>query len=300
MYIIYDKTSDWELDYVKNDILARYRDSSAVYVISTQEIAAIKDISPTHPAINNSILIFTSNHISYPDILATVKRLQPLVIIHLSDEWGNLPQYFNLSAYTSLYLRQYSHCSYAKFDKNAYQIPLGYMRGMISDKSSLDIDYGLTPHMRKYTWSFVGNMKNDRKKILSQFMHEFPNNCVTSGKSSVEMYDIYRDSIFVLSVRGNNSLDCFRIYEAIIAGAIPVIIGPEDEIKYTFKYNGESPPCITAVNEVDAAYECKKLLYEPQKLIDIQQQLIAWWKRQITTIRDIIDDKTGYNSKIKE
>jgi hypothetical protein len=31
MYIIYDKTSDWEIDYIKNEILRDFRSSANVF-----------------------------------------------------------------------------------------------------------------------------------------------------------------------------------------------------------------------------------------------------------------------------
>ncbi len=36
------------------------------------------------------------------------------------------------------------------------------------------------------------------------------------------MFEKYKEAKFVLSGRGQLNLDCFRIYEAIIAGALPV------------------------------------------------------------------------------
>ena len=51
-----------------------------------------------------------------------------------------------------------------------------------------------------------------------------------------ELFDLYRESLFVPIGRGNISLDCFRIYEAIVAGAIPVMCGTNQEIEMTFNF----------------------------------------------------------------
>lgn len=43
-----------------------------------------------------------------------------------------------------------------------------------------------------------------------------------AGLTPIQMRNIYLDSKFVLIGRGQSNLDCYRIYEAIIAGAVPV------------------------------------------------------------------------------
>ena len=61
-----------------------------------------------------------------------------------------------------------------------------------------------------------------------------------------EMGQIYNNTVFVIVGRGWISLDCFRIYEAIIAGAIPLVVGDPTEISRLFHYNGNVMPLLTA------------------------------------------------------
>ncbi len=58
------------------------------------------------------------------------------------------------------------------------------------------------------------------------------------------MFDVYNDSIFIPNGRGNFTLDCFRIYEAILSGCIPVIVGKNEELDTIFYYNNDKPPFI--------------------------------------------------------
>ena len=43
-----------------------------------------------------------------------------------------------------------------------------------------------------------------------------------AGLSPIQMREIYLSSRFVVVGRGQSNLDCYRIYEAIICGAVPV------------------------------------------------------------------------------
>ena len=56
--------------------------------------------------------------------------------------------------------------------------------------------------------------------MISIFKKVFPGGFIGNN--------IYSQSIFVFNGRGNVFLDCFRLYEAIIAGAIPVIVGEKE------------------------------------------------------------------------
>ena len=99
---------------------------------------------------------------------------------------------------------------------------------------------------REYNSSFIGANKSDRgqmKDVLNK--HMLRTNIKFVGNnwnindlsySPRDMFDIYNNSIFVVNGRGNSNLDCYRIYEAIVAGAIPVIVGKQEEINITFTH----------------------------------------------------------------
>ncbi len=129
---------------------------------------------------------------------------------------------------------------------NIIQIPLGYMDNMFCKQYGLDYPKKSIAD-RKLIWSFVGNPHNpDRILMLDRFKCNFDSDQYFNGfnKTSVEMLDIYNNSVFVPSPRGQNVLDCFRLYEAIFCGAIPIVSGNIDEVNSCFYYGGNKPPFI--------------------------------------------------------
>jgi hypothetical protein len=210
-------------------------------------------------------------------------------VIHLSDEWGQSPEFSDIALCTPLYIRQYSHASYEDTNPPAIQIPLGYMHGMLGADTSLTVT---TPRIdeRTYEWAFVGALKHDRAHMVATFKARLGHmkGIHTNGLTPPEMYDIYKKAVFVLSGRGNVTLDCFRIYEAIIAGAIPVIVGSEEEIGATFRYAAGRIPCVYATSWEGAATKCAALLSAPGQLQNMQDELRVWWKSQIAYLREKI------------
>jgi hypothetical protein len=99
-----------------------------------------------------------------------------------------------------------------------------------------------------------------------------------------QMHAVYRNSDFVLSGRGWVTLDCLRIYEAIIAGAIPVIVSADRrELGAVFGYNGRRLPAIFA-NSWDAALtEAHRLT--PKDIARKRRQLQLWWAESMQRVR---------------
>jgi hypothetical protein len=64
----------------------------------------------------------------------------------------------------------------------------------------------------------------DSGRLLTTSRWDDPN-----GFSTRDYADGLANSVFALCPRGNNSVDCFRVYEALEAGAIPIV---EDDGRY--------------------------------------------------------------------
>jgi hypothetical protein len=111
-----------------------------------------------------------------------------------------------------------------------------------------------------------------------------------SNKSAGEMLDIYNNSVFVPSPRGQNVLDCFRLYETIFSGAIPVVAGNADDINSCFYYGGNKPPFVYCKSWGEAVTTCKKLLEDKNQLEKIQKECYIWLKSQIESIQSRILD----------
>jgi hypothetical protein len=195
--------------------------------------------------------------------------------------------YFNFKNYGYKYLNS----------PKIFQFPLGYVKNFLNGEYSNNIKIKKIKD-RKYNASFVGEIKQDRKEMCDKFNKILNKTYIVNTKttwSSVnklkiqpsELHKIYNDSIFVISGRGNYSLDCFRIYEAIVSGAIPVTVGTKEDIENTFFYENDQMPILYFNNWDEAAIYCKNAIYNEklENLQNLQDTLISWYRRQISKVQ---------------
>ena len=287
MKVFYLKNSDWEEDYFRHDILCNI--DAEFILFNANEIQTLKG--------ENCILVV--NHVIKYDVLKQVLGiLKPCILFHLSDEHGSRKEWLTLAEYVPIVFRQYHHSHYENPYKNVFQLPLGYVKHFLNQRSSLDIEFK-SMAQRKITASFVGEMKSDRQHMCDLF-ENLENSLIKKVRnrwdisslpvSPKELFEIYSDSVFVLIGRGNVSLDCFRIYEAVVAGALPVIVGSEKEFENVFYYDGFKPPFLFFVSWEQAFEECKIMLQNTRLLCEKQQSIKQWWTTTITKIQKKIKD----------
>lgn len=289
IYTSKNHENDWEADYIKVDLCSGME---IEYIDLDKVISHVEE----HPELKeNHIFAFSSNEISYEDVVKIVDTIKPLVILHMSDEWaydGN-ERYLNLADKTKLLMRQYNVKRYnIQPYPNIYHIPLGYMVKFLNGTPSTDRDDIRPVTDRKYNWSFIGNMKQDRQEMIDTFKKDLPNYYIEKT-SADKMFEIYNDSVFVLNGRGNVSINCFRIYEAAVSGAIPVIVGDWDEIRETLNMGNHDnivdynniPPFIYEKTWDDAVIRCKKLLDNPDMLQDMQKDILIWWNNIVNDMQ---------------
>ena len=295
MNLFYPNSCKWEEDFVQYDL----------FPDSTNILKYNKDTPFTffqkYENMKNSIVI--QDNFPYQKLLYIINYLKPKIIIILSDEAKQGKHLLELQNKCSLLLRQYNHLDYS-YANNNYQIPLGYVKDFLNSKSSLAITTKLMKN-RTISCSFIGQLKQDRLKMCQIFKNIFLKNILIPTNTNwsnplqqkvtpQKLFSIYENSIFVLCGRGNVSLDCFRVYEAIIAGAIPVVVGNQFEIHSTFYYHNYPPKLITADTWYNAGLVCKKLIENKSMLQSIQDFNNQWWKQQINWIQQKIKD--AYNS----
>jgi hypothetical protein len=128
---------------------------------------------------------------------------------------------------------------------------------------------------RNISWSFIGEVRGhpDRKDALDIF-HGWTPNIVDAGLSPTQMRAVYNSSLFVMVGRGQVNLDCFRIYEAMISGAIPIVMGSESELSWVFQYEGHRPPLLYADSFQNALDKCKSMNHSQ---IDQQRNELTHW-----------------------
>jgi hypothetical protein len=104
---------------------------------------------------------------------------------------------------------------------------------------------------RRYVWAFAGQEEADGESVswhgqveslVAQFEVVLPGQGVKretaktgDGDSALELY---KSAWFALIGRDENasSLDCYRIYEALVAGAVPVVVGGELALRRDFAH----------------------------------------------------------------
>lgn len=276
--LIYDSYATWEKDYIPE-----------LFSIINYDFVALETILYDDPIIiNNNILVFSSSAHTYNEIINIVIKIKPKIIVNLSDEFGNRHEYTNLAHYTNLLLQQYHFNSYCcnKYS-NIMQIPLGYMTNMFSRKPAFS--YISKPiSERKYIWSFAGAVKQDRQELIDKFSNEFDKFWVGNNISPQTMLDIYSDSIFIPNGKGYNVIDCFRIYEAILSGCIPIIVCSDEEFNERFYYNNDLPPFIYEKTWDLAVAKCRYLLNNPCELESVAKLSYIWLENKIKILQKAI------------
>eukprot|EP01041_Mallomonas_annulata_P009614 gene9614-19979_t len=219
------------------------------------------------------------------------------MMVHLSDEFMGLnkPERAceNLYHRFKLVIRQ--HAYYKPEPPNVLHIPLGYFTNMLlSDNNKIHHNsrqytiwsLSVPSSQRKFKWSFIGSAKGkdrkDRILTLNAFQQWSPY-FMAGNLTTAAMRHMYNQSLFVIVGRGHYSTDCFRIYEAIISGAIPVVVVPsEKELNFTYSYQGHWLPVITAPTPIEAVNICQNM---SDLQIDIKRvELARWYIERVTDI----------------
>lgn len=277
------KENVWETDYIVDTLLP----------LNTNKTMSFLTFDRVFDEQKYDVLVFNCRKVSLNDVLKVIKKTNPKVIILLSDEYKHedLNEFNVLGKYCNLFLRQYNHKDYT-YTENTFHIPLGYCNGAgidFMDRLPYPLNKFKKPKDRYYCWSWMGDLKADRYDMLMAFSniprHSYSVNTIPKD----EMIDKYLNSIFVPCGRGNSTLDCYRLYEASMCGAIPVVAGPMHELESTFKYE-KNPPWIFVSDWDEAIHECTVLLTDFKKLEKIQREILNWWNCRIMEITQKISD----------
>lgn len=195
-------------------------------------------------------------------------------LYHLGDEW--------LSG---------GHRIYRHFDfviRNYYSarlcgggirtVPLGYPNGLAGDGTEERAS------KRPLVWSFAGNMSAARPGMIAalkglepHYLHTFslldPNRHVLNRE---EYRAAMRSSTFVPCPMGNVMLETWRVYEALEAGAIPLLSRRALMPYHDLLMPGHPIPAFT--NWRAACRFARELLADPAALDRLQERLTRWWR----------------------
>lgn len=225
------------------------------------------------------------------------KNYQLGVLVHISDEFmgenGDRASCSRVYNKALVVLRQYGF--YKKVDHHrAFQIPLGYMKGLLSGLNRSSVEEALhslsiPTAQRTYNWTFIGGKhgrgKKDRDEAIRAFS-SWDRHLINESLPLLTVKGIYEKSKFVLAGRGWITLDCFRIYEALISGAIPIVASHASEISTTFNYNGHKPNLLFANSWNDALVIARNM--SDADVDNKRNQLVNWYVDRMDEIHALV------------
>lgn len=245
----------------------------------------------------NYIFFIFSNHNSgrIPESLNHVTSKKK-VLIYVSDEIGSDPSIYS-SSYFAIFK---AYIGDGNYSSNVFPFPLGCVNGV----PILNIE---PINKRKHNVFFRGNLNTNRidfyrtfsnfsfvlpsRKILSHkfyrkfllwfqwdFKRSFSNSIIIFNKNfkggySISEYGrILSESKIVLSPKGFNSSECFRLYEAMRAGCIVI-----SEKLPTVVFYSDSP-IIQIDNWKDGLRIVSELLKDSERMQLLQEKTAEWWE----------------------
>ena len=271
-----DTTHYWERDWLR-------------YLLGGLPVAHRHAVDTGSAPVGNALVIF-GNDIAQPAVQAYLNAYKRANcrhgLIHLSDEFFT----HDISCYTSAAV-VFRTCYRPAAPHNTFG--LGYKQGFWDAYTGPTAD-ARTVTDRGYAWSFAGDLaKSDRPEMMAalrsisgHFVHptSFWNSpdCLPTA----EYRDLLLNTVFVPSPMGDYSLDCFRTYEALEAGCIPVVL--RQTAAQPFDYYGrlfgamgfaEPVPFLQVSDWRQAATRVTHLLQDRENLEGLRVHCHGWWTR---------------------
>ena len=276
-----DTTQIWGADVESEYIVDILTDDGKIDDIEFLSVPNKIDLSKIN---NVDILAYSTNVYNSNYISKLIDFWKPKVLFHLSDEkitHHRIPDLRNFSKVKLVY-RQNGSAKINMNNLNIKYLPLGY--------HSWGKKYNRTNHLhlpiknRKYIWCFSGTKKGKREKQLNEISNISPHfNELTKACESTEMFS---NSKFAFSPKGNVNLECSRTYEAMYNGCIPICIGTESEINY-YKQMFEIPIPAFCVTNTDDIIKIMTDTSEDE-LENVQAKCLTWLKDMSKCVRDNI------------
>lgn len=233
--------------------------------------------------LDNAILIDAFVHCFDQAYYARFRGLNAYLVQFLDENFdGGYDRYENFRGVFRGHWSSVFNANYVR------KMPLGYCNGVPKREQ-------FTPASeRRYVWSFAGHVdKSSRPEMADELARVEPHFLFSSSPipgfvspvSTPEhkrllapsaYYDLLFDSTFSPCPMGNVNLECFRVYEALECGSIPIV-----EKRLTMDYFrtllGDHPiPAVGSWRE--ARHLIGSLLREPESLNALQDKCVRWWR----------------------
>lgn len=187
-------------------------------------------------------------------------------------------------------------------NRHLYWFPLGYSSHILKPPMP-DIP---SIHRREHLLSFVGNTGSGNMRRgnhileIQETLNITVAGTVRSAEFGVGSENDYRDvmlkSKFCLNIRGR-FVECYRLYDALELGCIPVIVDVFARFNYTLQHSEQmapliefpwtdtrgsrriGPPFVWTRTVTDLKYELARLQTVPDEVERIAADSKAWWEQ---------------------
>ena len=268
------------------DLLSRYPDQVKGYLIDDPN-------NLSSPYISETPFLLIANHaVNYRQMINRVKEKYPTTkygILLLSDENIAEPCEWLHDPNCTMCIRNYVHPLYLGH-KKVYTVGLGYNNNFTNSSAGEGWNTKRIDE-RKYIWSFSGTPHGDRGHMLDVF-ESIPNNYTRRTKSfdsedglRCEKYpQLMGDTQFALVPPGQDSMDSFRMYEALEAGCIPVALHrtkqlPLNPSYWHYIFRGEKEMPFIVADTWEEAYDKVADMILNQDTEKVRCEIQKFWMR---------------------
>lgn len=300
----------WEHDYLTKDLFPEPR--FLHMAVSNYTSSNISDLPEPKILVYN--IENSGEDAKYQVVQDLITKYKITILVHTSDEFQGWSKKYKYGEGIEVYymvpfvLREFSVFPYQSYDfprSNVVQLPLGYISKFLSfrDNNDSSKNYTLTSieaslnsleissSSRQYLWTFIGEVRahKDRRYAIEVFSSWKPHFVEYQNYiHPTSVREIYYESKFVIVGRGHVNLDCFKIYEATIAGAIPIVVGPEDELNKVFQFEGDFPGgFLFASSYEEALLKCQNMT--DNDIDELRKINVNWYIQRIQSIQRKID-----------
>lgn len=236
--------------------------------IELDEVAGENELDKLYPP--NTIFIINES-VDYEKYFSRYESLGiPYAAIHLSDEYYRNSYEFYNHKMCKWVARNYFHPQLS-VRPNVLTFGLGYKDGFKS-ASQTALQSPKDWNQREFVVSFAGNLHHSfRRDFVQAFANVEPNkfHLTYDGFNSASGLDLHayrslmNQSKFVLCPIGHCNIDCFRVYEALEAGAVPITISATNMQRWLYwetLFKMPTVPWIAKLNVNECYNELQKIL----------------------------------------
>jgi hypothetical protein len=216
------------------------------------------------------------------ELIRLVSRFDDIGIVSVDEPTRESPETYTRVAFS---VRIGFAAEQYRSAQNLLVTPLGVPKTFVPAQSSKNV------RERRFSWAFLGEVKNEsRRNMVSRlqtvrgerFLHTTSGWDAADARRGTAYSDVLADSIFAPTPPANVHLECYRTYEALECGAIPVV----DTDYYSTEFGAPFP--VVQPTWGDAPEILDRLLDDRGALERLDAQCREWWA----------DVKRSYPAKI--